>query len=302
MQTVVINIAITAPIVVGLTLGACALFSRGHLAAALCVAGLLTALTGLTIGVHTHGWVTGLDAATASWFVAHRTSYSLYAVSLAIADLGSPAGTAATGLIAGALLSWRARSVIPGVAVIGTVGAAALAQIALRAVIRRPSSPAELPFPLVQHGHPFPSGHVTGTAALLGIVAVCVGGGRSPTVRAWLAASAVVGVLVVAVSRLYLGAHWLTDAWGGGPGRGVCNHGRRCIRCPQGPIPQEGTIAVRSRYTAFLRLKTGTAGGRRDGVRKVGSSELGLSSCRKSVVKTESVDRVGTANCLPEHV
>jgi undecaprenyl-diphosphatase len=214
MQNVVINITITAPIVVGLALGACALLSRGRVAAALCVAGLLTALTGLTIGVHTHGWVTGLDAATASRFAAHPT-YRFYVASLAIAHLASPAATAAAGLIAGALLSWRARSVIPGVVVIGTVGAAALAQTALKAAVRRPASPAELPFPLVRYDHPFPSGHVTGTAALLGIVAVCVGVGRTRTLRAWLAGSGVVGVLVVAVTRLYLGVHWLTDAVGG---------------------------------------------------------------------------------------
>jgi membrane-associated phospholipid phosphatase len=215
MQNVIISIAITALIVVALFLGVCSLFSHGRLATALLVAGLLTALTGLAIGVHTHGWVTGFDAGTTSWFIAHR-SHGFDVAASVIADLGSPAKTAATGLICAALLSWRARSVIPGVVVIGTVGAAALAETALKAVVERHRSPAEAAKIGIGIGSDsFPSGHVTGTAAVLGIIAVSVGMARSRTVRAWLAGSAVGGVLIVAVSRLYFCVHWLTDVIGG---------------------------------------------------------------------------------------
>jgi membrane-associated phospholipid phosphatase len=211
---VIISIAITALIVVALFLGVCSLFSHGRLATALLVAGLLTALTGLAIGVHTHGWVTGFDAGTTSWFIAHR-SHGFDVAASVIADLGSPAATAATGLICAALLSWRARSVIPGVVVIGTVGAAALAETALKAVVERHRSPAEAAITWIIGSDSFPSGHVTGTAAVLGIIAVSVGMARSRTVRAWLAGSAVGGVLIVAVSRLYFCVHWLTDVIGG---------------------------------------------------------------------------------------
>ena len=210
---------ITALMVVALILGASAMSSHRRLAAALRVAGVLTALTGLTIGVHTHGWVTGLDAITTSWFVAHQSVGFDVAASV-ITDLGSPAATAAAGLICGALLSWRARSVIPGVVVIGTVAAAALAETALKAVVGRARSPAELQLP-IGTDHSFPSGHVTGTAALLGMIAVCVGVGRSRTARARLAGSVVAGVLVVALTRLYLGAHWLTDVIAGAVLAGV---------------------------------------------------------------------------------
>ena len=43
------------------------------------------------------------------------------------------------------------------------------------------------------------------------MVAVCVGAGRSRTVRAWLAVMVVAGVVVIAATPLYLGVHWLTD-------------------------------------------------------------------------------------------
>jgi membrane-associated phospholipid phosphatase len=252
-QNVVINLTITLLIVVAVLLLAGSLFTQRRVAVTLCVAGLLTALTGLMIGVHTHGWVTGLDSGVASWFSTHRSRGFDVAASVVTA-LGSPAVTGASGLICGALLSWRARSVIPAVVVIGTVGAAALASAALKPIVERPQTAAELqllglirtddlfstghvidnvallinaprPHPwtpgelhlitLVLGDHSFPSGHVAGTGALLGIIAVCVGIRRSRTARAWLAGSVVAGLMVVAVTRLYLCAHWLTDDIGG---------------------------------------------------------------------------------------
>jgi undecaprenyl-diphosphatase len=177
------------------------------------VAALLTALTALVIAVNTDGWLTRLDTATTSWAVAHRSVGFDVAASV-ITDLGSPVATAAAGAICAALLCWRARSTIPGIVVIGTVGAAALASTTLKAVVDRPRPP--LQWQIVLETDPsFPSGHVTGTAALLGIVAVCLGTGRSRTVRAWLVSGVVTGVLVVATTRLYLGVHWLTDVAAG---------------------------------------------------------------------------------------
>jgi undecaprenyl-diphosphatase len=219
--------ALTAIIVLTLFLGALALPGHRRLSAALCGAGLLIALTKLAIGVHTHGRVTRFDAATASWFVAHRSPEINSAVKV-ITELGSPGATAAAGVLCGALLSWQARSVIPGVLVIGTVAGATLAETALKAVVVRPLNPVKLQlvndsqsFPLLTESHSFPSGHVTGTAAMLGIIAVCVGVGRSRTDRAWLTGCVVTGVLAVAIARLYLGAHWLTDVIGGAVLAGV---------------------------------------------------------------------------------
>jgi membrane-associated phospholipid phosphatase len=203
----------TVLIVAAFFLGAQVLSEHRQVAAALRVAGLLTVLTGLVLAVHRPGWVPELDTATTSWVVAHR-SMRFDVAALVITDLGSPVATAAAALICAALLSWRARSRVPGIVVIGTVSAAALASTALKAVVDRPRPP--LQWQLVLETDPsFPSGHVTGTAALLGITAVCVGMGRSRTVRAWLAGGVVTGVLVVAATRLYLGVHWLTDVTAG---------------------------------------------------------------------------------------
>src|SRR5882757_6953434 len=204
---------VTGLIVAAFFLGAQVLSEHRQVAAALRVAGLLTVLTGLMLAIHRPGWFTELDTATTSWVVAHRPM-GFDVAALVITDLGSPVATAAAAVICAALLSWRARARVPGIVVIGTVSAAALASTALKAVVNRPRPP--LQWQLVLETDPsFPSGHVTGTAALLGITAVCVGVGRSRTVRAWLAGGVVSGVLVIAATRLYLGVHWLTDVTAG---------------------------------------------------------------------------------------
>jgi membrane-associated phospholipid phosphatase len=188
------------------------LFRGWRMLTALGLPGLVLVLTWLAIGVHIHGWVTAFDAPTASWIgnSVHR-SHGLDEASLITARLGNPVTVAVAGLIGGALLAWRARSLRPGAVVIGTVGGAVLAKTAIRAVIYRPLTAAEIQAsPLLCTGHhPFPSGHVAG------IIAACISVGRSRTVQALATALVGAGVVIVAFSRLYLGFHWLSDVIGG---------------------------------------------------------------------------------------
>jgi membrane-associated phospholipid phosphatase len=195
-----------------------ALFRGWRMPTALGLAGLVLALSWLAIGVHVHGWVTAFDAPTASWIrnSVHR-SHGLDEASLITERLGTPVKVATAALIGGALLAWRARSLRPGAVVIGTVGGAMLARTAIGAVIYRPLTEAEIQASqsLSTEHHPFPSGHVAGIGALLGIIAVCIAIGRSRTVQALLTVLVGAGVVLVAFSRLYLDYHWLSDVIGG---------------------------------------------------------------------------------------
>ena len=111
----------------------------------------------------------------------------------------------------GALLSARARSVLPALLVTGGVGVGAAVEGTLKAIIGRTATAG----PLLHYPHSFPSGHVTGTAALLGMVAVCLGSGRSRGLQAALGVLVVGAVLFVAYLALYTGAHTFTDVLGG---------------------------------------------------------------------------------------
>ena len=64
-------------------------------------------------------------------------------------------------------------------------------------------------------GASFPSGHAAAAAATFAAVAFLVGRGRSPRVKALLAAAAAAIAVGVATTRVLLGVHWLTDVLAG---------------------------------------------------------------------------------------
>jgi membrane-associated phospholipid phosphatase len=188
-----------------------------HRLAAAAIA-LSAIVTVLAFGVHL-GWVAGIDAAVASWFDTHR-SRGVNVVAYHAFPFIGPAPVAAAGVLCGALLSRRARSTTPAIVVIGTVGAAAMAENALKDVVARaPWTAAErryIPADLLLLGvHSFPSGHVTGVSALLGILAVCLGRNSARGVRTALALAVVAGVVSVDLLVLYVFAHCFSDVVGG---------------------------------------------------------------------------------------
>ncbi|WP_445169164.1 phosphatase PAP2 family protein [Mycolicibacterium sp. Dal123E01] len=198
--------------------------------------------------------MTALDGHAAAW-IDYRAQRSprLHAGAEKVARFGSPLAVALAGLLGAALLSVLHRSAVVGVVVVATIGAAVLAKDVMKIVIERPVSHAEiLAAPeLSGEPHPFPSGHVAGTAALLGIVAFGLGVGCGYAVRAVLASCVVAGTLIVGVSRLVLDAHWLSDVVGGVLLAGVVvslgaaalsSSSRARSRVPRGRAPQQQPV------------------------------------------------------------
>ncbi|MFI5431906.1 phosphatase PAP2 family protein [Rhodococcus baikonurensis] len=218
--TEVLTESTTAEIAVAAIVVAAALFAFGSIyrassvrSTALRACGLVLALVTLSIQVYRNGWLTSFDEPLTNWMVDHRSG-TLDQIAVAVTDLGSPVATALLGITCGVLISWRARSVVPGLIVIGTVGGAAVACTVVKALVGRERPPTSIQV-LLETGHSFPSGHVTGTAALFGIAVLVVSVDRTPAVKRLLMLLAVTVTVVVALTRLYLGAHWLTDVVAG---------------------------------------------------------------------------------------
>lgn len=173
---------------------------------------MFTALGVLALSINTPA-LTALDKSVWTWFDVHQTSKWRVDSEGAFRYIGKPFHVAATGTVFGALLAWRARSAEPAFLVIGGVGIGVIVEQLLKATVERTADIATM-YPEDYH-HSFPSGHVTGSATLLGMIAVCLGAGCSRARKATLAALAVTGVLAVALLALYSYAHTFTDVMGG---------------------------------------------------------------------------------------
>ncbi len=197
-------------------LGACALFARGRVALLLLAAGLFVALGALAVGINAE-WVSTLDTSVEDWFVAHRSRHWQVDANGIFRFVGLPVHVSAAAVVCGSLLSLKARSMRPLVLVIGAVGIGVVVEQTLKAIVTRTATTvatvqAEAP---LSYQHSFPSGHVTGAAALLGTIAVCIGIGRSRAARATLTVLVVTAVLAVAFLALYSHAHTFSDVVGG---------------------------------------------------------------------------------------
>jgi membrane-associated phospholipid phosphatase len=167
---------------------------------------------GLTQDVLAAEGIARLDPGAHACAVAHRTPW-LTVIMANVTWLGSnwlllPILAAATIV----LLRRGNRSAVLAVWT-GYLGAIVL-YILAKPLVHRPRPPAA---DLIGHasGRSFPSGHATQALAAWGVLAVVLLAGRSRTARTVTLTAATVVVLLVGASRIYLGAHWLTDVLAG---------------------------------------------------------------------------------------
>ncbi len=141
------------------------------------------------------------------------TQRSVFKVAEVVTQLGSPGVVIVLGFSIAALIWFRQRNAIASVACILAPGAAGIAETLGKAIVQR-HRPIAASL-TGESGVGFPSGHAAGFTALAIIAAVLLT--QQATVRArrfWMLV-AVAASLVMAITRVAVGAHYPTDVLAG---------------------------------------------------------------------------------------
>jgi membrane-associated phospholipid phosphatase len=169
----------------------------------------------------------GLFAKIASEVQERETTAVDRAVSLALHRLESPLldavmrgitflgsfPTVAAVVVAAAIWRVRSRDRRSAVTLILVAVVTELMNFALKHTFQRPR-PSLFHEIATLHSYSFPSGHAMGSAAVYGSVAAVLARAYPAHRRAVLAGACVL-VLLIGLSRVYLGVHWITDVVAG---------------------------------------------------------------------------------------
>lgn len=181
-------------------------------------------LVGALAGLVALGWVLGVVAqdvlanpldGPVFRFVVRNRSDGLTSVAGALTNLGAPALLLVVVVGLGwAWWAWRATPVPLVMLLVAWLGAEVLFN-AVKLIVDRPRPPTAL---AIQHfgGLAFPSGHATQAVAVWGMVtALAFLSARARRDKVAVLVVAVTIAAVVGVTRVYLGAHWASDVFGG---------------------------------------------------------------------------------------
>ena len=184
---------------------------------ALSAALFATIVAGTVIGVvvymvRRNSGVVGWDLRVATWAGVHASDSSTRVLNL-ITNFGAAPiiVLVSVGVAIYGHLRWRSPSV--WLFLILVVGGQFLIANGIKAAVER-VRPAIHPLAGFS-GASFPSGHSTAAAATFAAVALVVGRGRSPRVRAALGGTAAGIAVAVGCSRMFLGVHWFSDVASG---------------------------------------------------------------------------------------
>jgi len=158
------------------------------------------------------GPVTVLDAQVTQWLAANRQPW-LNAFMLAVANGHDTVRLLVATVLIAFWRIWRQQQ--KDLAYLAAVPAGMLLNVGLKNVFARPRPVLEDPLVHLST-FSFPSGHAVASTVFYGAVcALVLAHARSRGTRAMAVAAAVLMVLLVCFSRVYLGAHYLSDVLAG---------------------------------------------------------------------------------------
>lgn len=153
-----------------------------------------------------------IEAPILAWFQDIRAA-GLDAVIIALTQLGDPAVVWPLSIAILFWLAYAARSRRTALLWGGTIAAAAVINTSVKWLIAR-YRPTDGVYDVGQDGvaaYSFPSGHATVNLALYGILAVLLARDLAPWMRRVVAMGLMILGFGIALSRVYLGAHWPSD-------------------------------------------------------------------------------------------
>ncbi|WP_132994155.1 phosphatase PAP2 family protein [Gordonia zhaorongruii] len=176
------------------------------------IAGLLlfTAVCVVGIWIALDDSVPALDRAVTDAVVSHRIPL-LTSITSAVTLACSPVAVSAWTMLAAVLLLLRDRTVHRALPLVATVAVAGVVGEILKITVHRHRPPATVQLGPHEAAFSYPSGHVLGTTAFVLTLLLVTTAGSGRAVRGAARFVAPVIVTVAAFTRLYLGAHWLTD-------------------------------------------------------------------------------------------
>jgi membrane-associated phospholipid phosphatase len=177
----------------------------------------LFVVAGTVIGVlawmvRRNSGVVDLDHIAARWAATHVTGIPLRVVTV-MTELGStPVIIVLAVAVAGyGVWRWHSANILAFLTIV--VGGQFLMSNLIKFAVER--ARPDIHRLSVFSGSSFPSGHSTAVAATFAALALILGRGKAPWVRAILAGLAVSIAVVVACSRVLLGVHWFSDVVAG---------------------------------------------------------------------------------------
>ncbi len=167
-------------------------------------------LVGISDRVVSQAPLTVTDVQLSAWLQRHRSPFMTGAMRL-VTSLGSPPIATCIGLAMACGLLWRQRRPYWFAALVLSVPGGALLNRLLKLAFHRARPHVDDPI-LTLTGYGFPSGHTMIASVLYGVVAayLCA---QTPDWRRRLLIGAAASVLITLIgfSRIYLGAHYLSD-------------------------------------------------------------------------------------------
>jgi len=149
------------------------------------------------------------------WMVAHRLPL-VTTVMAALTSLGSPEVViAAIGIIALIWVVWK-RELYRPLMYVGATAFGYLLTSVLKSATANPRPAASFMLPPLETNFSFPSGHVIGITMFVLILGYLLWSRRPErwSLSGWMVCGCL-AALIIACTRLYLAAHWLTDVVGG---------------------------------------------------------------------------------------